>query len=796
MITGLPGSGKSTLMKCLTQSQQVKHNLEQWAEDSNRTLIHAHFFFSTIHGSQILTSEDAMRRDILLQVLQQQPDLAYSLFDKEVYIRDDIELPQEIPKVALQRFFDGVKGIKERFCLCLFIDGLDEFRESASSMAQDNGAILRLIKELAWQRGGGTPMKLVFSCRPMPNLSPKELSIQFLVLDRYTKQDILHSLLYDRVTQQLRGKEDTYTNLCQLIADKANGVFIWAHFVGETLLSGDSTMPIDINPKDWIEEASKDLNKLYAQTLERIDEAKQKLAATLFYLAAFKPLSFRLNTLVCRWLEELTRPGSGFPMNQPVPARDSGYRSDLEVLNMVSLASRRAGSLTHGILVTSDGPYLSHKRCGVSKSTLQFFSSEIVFYHRSVGEYVKDLIQGKEGVVGPSWLSNQRERIRQSLLGEGNLVDPFARIFVAEMRFGVVRKDDEGNPHKDNLDFGFWGDDKGCVSERRLMSAGKADLGRISGIYKQFYVDFHGGQSSFIASLWEAGVDIEEWYSFGTLRMNLPWAMYKGVNVTEELSNRHIGPALGARLAMVAATERDERVMSWLLENKCVTPRTTVSILRHEAVRFVSKHLRDNFEKTRNHAIEDCICGDREEPIISENGIPVPIWLITLRLCGYYARMCRTSTSAEQKEKLLSGWAKLLKVWLSQSKPSDAIIIVAVDESALKSDSVSDKNLFYIEIDQLWEQFENAAGGNHTEMKKALTALRRPWWKEVPLSKWHSIFGRSSTGGKGREIQYEWEIRSRYRHLSDADLCQSDWAVYGVISRKYDLLGNFNCHLT
>ncbi|EHK51154.1 hypothetical protein TRIATDRAFT_94382 [Trichoderma atroviride IMI 206040] len=67
MVLGKPGSGKSTLMKSLVESPQVKYELESWALEQKKRLIKAHFFFSVTFGSGGLQTEEAMCRDILIQ---------------------------------------------------------------------------------------------------------------------------------------------------------------------------------------------------------------------------------------------------------------------------------------------------------------------------------------------------------------------------------------------------------------------------------------------------------------------------------------------------------------------------------------------------------------------------------------------------------------------------------------------------------------------------------------------------------------------------------------------------------
>ncbi|KAF2735004.1 hypothetical protein EJ04DRAFT_563825 [Polyplosphaeria fusca] len=155
-VSGKPGSGKSTLMKYIAEHKETNAALQQWS-NGNR-LVTASFYFWNA-GTPMQRSLDGLLRSILIQVLEQCPELMPTLFPDRwdnllsAGIYNFSLAPWTIPelKSALQAI--AGKTLSSKFAL--FIDGLDEYDGT-------DREIVEYINELA----NSADIKLCLSSRP------------------------------------------------------------------------------------------------------------------------------------------------------------------------------------------------------------------------------------------------------------------------------------------------------------------------------------------------------------------------------------------------------------------------------------------------------------------------------------------------------------------------------------------------------------------------------------------------------------------------------------------------------
>jgi hypothetical protein len=280
-ITGKAGSGKSTLMKFISQPVPSTHHsdhLEEITPDQPRCaqylrkwsgekpLIIASFYFWAA-GSQVQMSQSGMFLSLLYQILE--------------------KCPEAIPFVspgrweALCLFSDDPKGwTEEELCemlrvavlhvgsianLCLFVDGLDEFDGK-------HDQLLCLFKDLV----SHPAVKICTASRPWiifedsfkhkPNLMLEDLTYSDI------KEYVTSKFHEDPNFAQLQRREAVFAGqLIEDIVKKASGVFLWVHLVVASLLAGmgygdrvsDLQRRLDLLPPD--------LENLYEKILNDLD---------------------------------------------------------------------------------------------------------------------------------------------------------------------------------------------------------------------------------------------------------------------------------------------------------------------------------------------------------------------------------------------------------------------------------------------------------------------------------------------------------------------------------------------
>lgn len=228
-IAGKAGSGKSTLMRFISENRLTTKKLKLWAKE-NPLIIGRFFFWNS--GTAMQMSRTGLMQSLLHQLLQDRPERMLKIFQARWEAYDSIrggfypwtwtELKHAFQLVLLDK--------SSRFFF--LVDGLDEF----------DGQHRELV-DLIISAGKLSNVKICVSSRPWlvfedafeghPNLMLEQLSyddIKLYVCDKFdgNKRYI-----------QLKNRESTYAaELVESVVQKASGVFLWVYLVVDSLLEG------------------------------------------------------------------------------------------------------------------------------------------------------------------------------------------------------------------------------------------------------------------------------------------------------------------------------------------------------------------------------------------------------------------------------------------------------------------------------------------------------------------------------------------------------------------------------
>lgn len=390
-VSGKPGSGKSTLMRFLADHTQTKALLKEWAGD-NDVVVASHYFWSS--GTLVQKSWDGLLRSLLFDIFRSYPQSIQGACPERLEKAGwpgTASMPWTI--IELAKALRAAAKLNDSSCLrfCFFIDGLDEYDG-------DHLEICGVFNDLV--RGGN--VKICLSSRPWPVFEDslgQDLSRKLYV------QDLSYNDIRAYVTEQLESHPKWKTNsldekershMVEAIAEKADGVFLWAYLVTRSLREGLSDYDTGVGLKKRLDELPGDLEKLFRRLLESVDPIYQRRMACFLQAAAVNtPVTHPDDAgIYCNMEKELDEPGyalrSSFCRNAE-DEFDVWHRDDEQSTNCNVLPELR----THLLRRYSEmRDTINSRTKGILETTTPKFPRPpgVKFFHRTM----YDFIQSKE----------------------------------------------------------------------------------------------------------------------------------------------------------------------------------------------------------------------------------------------------------------------------------------------------------------------------------------------------------------------------------------------------------------
>jgi hypothetical protein len=368
-VAGKPGSGKSTLMKHLSDHPRTRTALYSWAGESD-LVIAAYFFWSA--GAELQKTQEGLLRSLTFEVLRAVPDMIPRVFPHRW---QDQALHDQRPKDQIlawtqYELLEAVSTLAqeniESAKFCFFIDGLDE-------NDGDYEETINLMKSMA----ENSHFKLCLSSRPWNAFEEafgQDLSRK-LYLQDLTRGDI--QLYVERKLHQnhrfahLCQEDQRYLELELEIVEKAKGVFLWVFLVVRSLLQGLTNADKISDMQRRLKRFPAELEPFFKHMLDSVENIYQEEMASFFLVAlqSAEPLSVTTYT----YLEE----------------RDPNFAITVEVMPldeaclpaMYGEMRKRLNARCKGLLEFVDDPFAD-----------DLCRYKIDFLHRTV----RDFLQAKD----------------------------------------------------------------------------------------------------------------------------------------------------------------------------------------------------------------------------------------------------------------------------------------------------------------------------------------------------------------------------------------------------------------
>lgn len=383
-VSGNPGSGKSTLMKFLSQNERTKEELKVWA--TTKSLVFCVFYFWN-PGSMAQRSLTGLYRSLLFQTLSQCPDLTEQIFPVQfrkmkTFTGDTmVERIQDFDDTHIEEAFKLLlsRATPDKYRLCFFIDGLDECEGSMLEHEQ----LAKMLQ--SWVISGA--VKLCVSSRPYHEFTrtlalPRDRKIQLHKLNESDIRAYCLDRLGNDIDAQKRGE------ICQRLVENvvglAQGVFLWVHLVIDILVVGFRQDDPDSVLLARLESLPSDLDKLYTKLREPIekDRIQKTRSGRMLLMAANNPSRSSLTAMAFSWLEG--QEGDQGGLNNPDFPPKSGLDPycETEISKRLDHVTKQVNGLARGFLEIVTRPF------ALEGQTESFFRPRVEFSHRTARDYL------------------------------------------------------------------------------------------------------------------------------------------------------------------------------------------------------------------------------------------------------------------------------------------------------------------------------------------------------------------------------------------------------------------------
>lgn len=353
-ITGKAGSGKSTLMKFLSDHRKTEKALKKWADPKK---LHATSYYFWNQGFELQKSQKGLLRTLLFQILKNNPNSVLTVCSK---------LPEEDWKVeelkTMLRKVVKLDGAPAKFCF--FIDGLDEYHGDEEDLVD----ILSFFSDTL-------DVKLCVSSRPRLVLDEAFAARrENLIISDFTIDDmktfVRRRLEVNHKFRKLQASGPACEEIMTQIAEAAKGVWLWVYLITHDLVRAvnrNEGIPMLFRILDQF---PKELEDYFRFIIDSVKPPFREEMAQIFLITIdeVQPLPLFAFSLL-----ERERSNANYAIAAPIQPLDSGRIKEDEKIMKDRLQNR-----CKDLLVVEEGAHPV------------FLSHPVDFLHRTVRDFLRD----------------------------------------------------------------------------------------------------------------------------------------------------------------------------------------------------------------------------------------------------------------------------------------------------------------------------------------------------------------------------------------------------------------------
>ena len=279
-ICGKPASGKSTLMHHISKSKELPGILREAMEPGWMVLYH---FFDFRAGKSTRNNLEGLLRSLLYQLLSQ--DECHQLGKSQ----ERSASPWSVGELRDTLLTNLKQTSNPKFIL---LDGLDEFEDNQ----QRRWDLVDLLRQMSRRR-----VKVCIASRPEPVFSAAFHDLPNLKMQDYNQEGIEHyvnsTLRRSLSKSEFFGNKDLVT-ISESIGQRAEGVFLWAHFATLELAQGFAEGHSLLLLQQRLEMVPLELEEIYSEIFKRLDPKQREDAGHMLRLVCFARRTLTMEELL------------------------------------------------------------------------------------------------------------------------------------------------------------------------------------------------------------------------------------------------------------------------------------------------------------------------------------------------------------------------------------------------------------------------------------------------------------------------------------------------------------------
>ncbi|KAK0298695.1 hypothetical protein LTR54_017783 [Friedmanniomyces endolithicus] len=377
-ICGKPGSGKSKLMRFLSEQLQTEQRFRLETSGLPRTVV-SYFFWGA--GTQIQRSQEGLLRTLLFQILRECPDLIpVACSERWAQVDGLRHFEEPWTRKEIRQGFDRVvhqKDLQRNFFI--LVDGLDEF--SNDEFSADHYALIQDLTALS----SSPYVRLCVSSRPWNSFLEAfgNDSARCTVVESNTQEDMAEYvdgvLLADPRFQTLADRDSRAQRLVEEIQEISQGVFLWVFLAVRSLLRGLGEHDDVETLLDRLRELPPELERLFERILGSVEPVYRQHQAQLLLLVAN---AFRKPLTLAVWHLRREARDPGFALRCPNRFMDSE-----ELKHVQAEACLLVNSWCRDLLMVYDSTEDEPQNVNLDTSG-RLFDSIVVTQHGMVKDYL------------------------------------------------------------------------------------------------------------------------------------------------------------------------------------------------------------------------------------------------------------------------------------------------------------------------------------------------------------------------------------------------------------------------